>query len=228
MCKRCNTKGKEKMKNEIVLISKIFLLAFFAVGILSCGKSEEKKTDAKTVESKIDTTKKSCCSEDFGAAEFSEKSIYQLTGNWTDQNNKLVHLGKYKGKKVVLAMFFASCTYACPIILNDMQKIEKSLSNEKLAETEFVFLSIDPERDTPEKLLQYAKRKNLDMNRWSLLTGKNDDILEIAALLGFKFRKEANGDFSHTNVITLLNEKGEVAFQLVGLNQDVKEIIKKI
>jgi protein SCO1/2 len=228
MCKRFNKKGKEKMKKEIVGISKIFLLTFFAIGILSCEKSDEKKVNTKTVESKTDKTKKSCCSEDFEAAEFSDKSIYQLTGNWTDQNNKPVHLGKYQGKKVVLAMFFASCTYACPIILNDMQKIEKSLSNEKLAETQFVFLSIDPERDTPEKLLQYAKRKNLDLNRWSLLTGKNDDILEIAALLGFKFRKEANGDFSHTNMITLLNEKGEIAFQLIGLNQDVKEFIKKI
>ncbi|MDP1994047.1 MAG: SCO family protein, partial [Ignavibacteria bacterium] len=203
-------------------------LTFFAIGILSCGKSDEKKVEVKTDETKLDTTKKSCCGEDFGAAEFSEKSIYQLTGNWTDQNNKQVHLGKYQGKKVVLAMFFASCTYACPIILNDMQKIEKSLPNEKLAKTQFVFLSIDPERDTPEKLLQYAKRKNLDLNRWSFLTGKNDDILEIAALLGFKFRKEANGDFSHTNMITLLNEKGEIAFQLVGLNQNVKEFIKKI
>lgn len=65
------------------------------------------------------------------------------------------------------------------------------------------------------------------MNRWSLLTGKNDDILEIAALLGFKFRKDANGDFSHTNMITLLNEKGEIAFQLVGLNQGLKEFLKK-
>lgn len=216
------------MKKEIIVMCKIFLFIFFAVGILSCGKSDAKKVDVKTVESKIDTTKKSCCSEDFGAEEFSEKSIYQLTGNWMDQNNRPVHLGKFQRKKVVLAMFFASCTYACPIILNDMQKIEKSLSNEKLSETQFVFLSIDPERDTPEKLLQYAKRKNLDLNRWSLLTGKNDNILEMAALLGFKFRKEANGDFSHTNMITLLNEKGEIDFQLVGLNQDVKEFIKKI
>lgn len=216
------------MKKEIALSIKIIFLVFASIAILSCGKSDEKKVETKTVESKVDTTKKSCCSEDFGAEEFSDKSIYQLTGNWTDQNSKQVHLGKYQGKKVVLAMFFASCTYACPIILNDMQKIEKSLSNEKLSETQFIFLSIDPERDTPEKLLQYAKRKNFDLNRWSLLTGKNDNILEIAALLGFKFRKEANGDFSHTNMITLLNEKGEIDFQLVGLNQDVKEFIKKI
>ncbi|MFA6024859.1 MAG: SCO family protein [Ignavibacteriaceae bacterium] len=216
------------MKKEIVLSIKIIFLAFASIAILSCGNSEKKKVEVKTVEFKTDTTKKSCCSEDFEASEFSEKSVYQLTGNWTDQNNKLIQLGKFQGKKVVLAMFFASCTYACPIILNDMQKIEKSLSNEKLAETQFVFLSIDPERDTPEKLLQYAKRKNLDLHRWSLLSGKNDDILEIAALLGFKYRKEANGDFSHTNIITLLNEKGEIAFQLIGLNQDVKEIFKKI
>ena len=216
------------MKKEIVLSIKIIFLAFASIAILSCGNSEKKKVEVKTVEFKTDTTKKSCCSEDFGGAAYSDKSVCQLTGSWIDQNNKSIQLGKFQGKKVVLAMFFASCTYACPIILNDMQKIEKSLSNEKLTETQFVFLSIDPERDTPEKLLQYAKRKNLDLHRWSLLSGKNDDILEIAALLGFKYRKEANGDFSHTNIITLLNEKGEIAFQLIGLNQDVKEIFKKI
>ncbi|MCK9425328.1 MAG: SCO family protein [Ignavibacteriaceae bacterium] len=216
------------MKKEIFVISKIFLLTFLAVGILSCGKSEENKVELKTIEAKTDTTKKSCCSEDFGEAEYSDKSIYQLTGTWKDQNNRTLQLGKFQGKKVVLAMFFASCTYACPIIINDMQRIEKSLSNEKLANTQFVFISIDPERDSPEKLLHYANGKNLDLHRWSLLTGKNDDILELAALLGFKFRKDANGDFSHTNMITLLNEKGEITFQLIGLNQDIKEIIKKI
>lgn len=216
------------MKKEIIAASIIFLLAFFAVGILSCRSSEKKKVEVKTAEAKTDTTKKSCCGEDFDGAEYSDKSIYQLQGTWIDQNNRTIQLGKFQGKKVVLAMFFASCTYACPIILNDMQKIEKSLSNEKLANTQFVLLSIDPERDSPEKLLHYAKGKNLDLRRWSLLTGKNDGILELAALLGFKFRKDANGDFSHTNMITLLNEKGEIAFQLIGLNQDIKEIIKKI
>jgi len=216
------------MKKEIALSMKIILLAFTSIIVLSCGKNEAKKAEVKSAEVRSDSTKGSCCGEDMSEGEYSDKSIYQLTGSWTDQNNKTIQLGKFQGKKVVLAMFFTSCTYACPIILNDMQKIEKSLSNEKLAETQFVFLSIDPDRDTPEKLLHYAKSKNLDLHRWTLLTGKNDDILELAALLGFKFRKDANGDFSHTNMITLLNEKGEITFQLIGLNQDVKEIIKNI
>jgi len=216
------------MKKEIVRSLKIVLLAFVSVALFSCGKSEEKKAEGKVAEVHTDSTKKSCCSEDMGEGDYSDKSIYQLTGSWTTQNNKIIQLGKFQGKKVVLAMFFASCTYACPIILNDMQKIEKSLSIEKLVNTQFVFASIDPERDSPEKLFQYAKRKNLDLSRWTLLTGKNDDILELAALLGFKFRKDANGDFSHTNMITLLNEKGEITFQLIGLNQDTKEITKKI
>lgn len=216
------------MKNGITHPSKILLLVFVPLLFLSCGKSDGKKVEVKTTEAKVETEKKSCCNDDVDAAEYSDKSIYQLTGSWTDQNKSTLQLGKFKGKKVVLAMFFASCTYACPIILNDMQKIEKSLAKNKLAETQFVFLSIDPERDTPEKLLQYAEGKNLDLHRWTLLTGKNDDILELAALLGFKFRKDANGDFSHTNMITLLNEKGEITFQLIGLNQDVKNFINKI
>lgn len=216
------------MKKEIVLSIKIILLAFTSLVVLSCGKNEAKKTGLKSAEVRNDSTKGSCCSEDMSEGKYSDKSIYQLTGSWTDQNNNTIQLGKFQGKKVVLAMFFASCTYACPIILNDMQKIEKNLSKENLLNTQFVFVSIDPDRDSPDKLLQYAKGKNLDLNRWTLLTGKNDDILELAALLGFKFRKDTNGDFSHTNMITLLNEKGEIAFQLIGLNQDIKEIIKKM
>ena len=216
------------MKKEIALSMKIILLTFTFLVVLSCGKNEAKKVEMKVAEVRVDSTNKSCCSEEMSEGEFSDKSIYQLTGSWIDQNDKTIKLGKFQGKKVVLAMFFASCTYACPIILNDMQKVEKNLSKENLMNTQFVFASIDPDRDSPDKLFQYAQKKNLDLNRWTLLTGKNDDILELAALLGFKYRKDANGDFSHTNMITLLNEKGEIVYQVIGLNQDIKEIIKKM
>jgi protein SCO1/2 len=125
-------------------------------------------------------------------------------------------------------MFFASCNYACPILVYDMKKIESKLSPEELKDYQFVLVTIDPDKDTPEALNEFAKKFNLDLNRWSLLTGDKDDILELAAVLGFKFKKEADGQFSHSNLINILNEKGEVVFQHVGLNKDISLAAEKL
>ncbi len=50
--------------------------------------------------------------------------------------------------------------------------------------------------------------------------------MELAALTGFKFKKEENGEFSPSNIITILNEQGEIEFQHRGLNKDVTEAVK--
>ena len=54
-----------------------------------------------------------------------------------------------------------------------------------------------------------------------MLRGAPDDVLELAALLGVKFKKDARGQFAHSNVITVLNGDGEVGHQHLGLNRDV-------
>ena len=64
--------------------------------------------------------------------------------------------------------------------------------------------------------------------QWSLLRGTPDDTLELAALLGVKFKREASGQFSHSNLITVLNAAGEIIYQQVGLSQDIEETVKAI
>lgn len=169
----------------------------------------------------------SCCSDnDRGSV--SDNSIYQLNSQWTNQAGELVSLKSFVGKPVVLTMFFANCTYACPLLVNDMLKMENSLPINKKNNYRFILVSIDPERDTPAKLKIYAKEHGLDLSRWTLLTGKSDDIMELAALLGFKYKKDEKGNYSHSNIITLLNEKGEIAHQHVGLNQDIAETVNQL
>jgi protein SCO1/2 len=166
----------------------------------------------------------SCCGdENTEHSSQSETSIYQTSAVWKDQDNNDFTLKELNGKKVIMALFFSSCSYACPIILNDMQKIESDLSKEELDESNFLLVSIDPERDTPQKLKEFSKSKNLNTKRWKLVTGTNDDILELAALLGFKYRKEENGDYSHTNMIAILDKKGEIVHTHLGLNKDMTE-----
>jgi protein SCO1/2 len=222
-----------KKRNKIAIFGLITgAILFLLTNLAGCFTSAEEKNEksATTTESvkETKTDKHSCCDE-MESEEISESSIYQLESKWKDQNNKTFTLKEFDGKKVVLTMFFASCTYACPILINDMKRIEAGLSKEDdISSYRFLLISIDPKRDTPENLKEFANNNNLDLKRWKLLTGNSDNIMELAAVIGFKYKKDKNGDYSHSNLITFLNEEGEIFHQQVGLNQDITPSTEKI
>ena len=163
-----------------------------------------------------------CCRADAPAATapLSAKSLYQLDATWTDDAGRAVTLADLRGEPVVLAMFFASCTYACPVLVHDIQAIRDALPADTRAKARFVLVSFDTERDTPAALRAYRAKLGLD-DHWTLLRGSADDVQELAMLLGVKYRREASGDYSHSNLITVLNREGEIAHQREGLRGEI-------
>jgi protein SCO1 len=214
-------KGEKMLKKYFKIISIPFITSFIFFG--GCGNPEvelNSNTEINNV-SNEKSDESSCCSSSMDSEEFTDNSVYQLDDEWKDQSGSSFALKELKGEKVVFTMFFASCTYACPILVNDMKKIEAEIPKKELPKYKFVLVSIDPERDTPARLSEFAELHQLDLNRWKLLTGSEGDIMEIAALTGFKYKKETSGEYSHSNIITFLNEDGEVEYQHKGLNKDV-------
>lgn len=63
---------------------------------------------------------------------------------------------------------------------------------------------------------------------WNLLNGDQKDVLEIAALLGVKYKRISDTDFTHLNVITILNKEGEVVHQRKQLADQQDKIITGI
>lgn len=154
-----------------------------------------------------------------------DKSLYQLDSVWTSDVGREVKLGVLRGRPQVVAMFFAQCEYACPIIVENMRAIERALSATQRGQVDFLLVSFDAERDTTEVLSAYRKKMKLAPAHWTLLRGREDDVRELAALLGINYQRDARGQFSHSNVITVLNGEGEVAFQQAGLNKEGGETI---
>lgn len=154
--------------------------------------------------------------------EVTSKSIYQLDSKWLDQNNKKIKLKDFSGKPVILTMLYTGCTKSCPIIIGHLKSFYDSLSNEEKNKVNFVVLSFDSKRDTPKNLKKFADKNKLGKNFY-LLNGSDDSILEIASLLGIKYSKTDDGEFSHTNKIILLNKKGEVFHQNEGLKENIEE-----
>ena len=168
-----------------------------------------------------------CCKAESATATpgaYTRNSIYQLDASFTDDSGRAFALGDLRGRPVVLTMFFASCGYACPLQVTDMQNIRAKLPPGVAGRTAFVLVSFDVARDTPPSLAQYRIQRSLDV-QWKLLHGDNDAIRELAALLGVKYRQEADGAFSHSNVMTVLNPRGEIAYQRIGLNGGIDETV---
>lgn len=213
------------LKKYFKIISILIIISFIFFG--GCGNSEGELNSKSEFKNAVNekSEESSCCSSSMESEEYTDNSIYQLDDFWTDQSGNGFELKELKGKQVVFTMFFASCTYACPILVNDMKKIEAEIPKKDLSKYNFVLISIDPERDTPAKLAQFADQHKLDNNRWKLLTGSEGDIMDIAALTGFKYKKETTGEYSHSNIITFLNEEGEIEYQHKGLNKDVSNAV---
>jgi protein SCO1 len=171
--------------------------------------------------------KPACCAEEKPAAPLSTRSLYQLDGKWTDDSGASVQLAALRGRPVVLAMFFAQCGYACPVLVSDMQRLRERLPAEARARAQFVLVSFDVLRDTVPALKSYRENGGLD-EAWTLLRGDESSVQELAMLLGVKFKRDANGQFSHSNLITVLNAEGEISHQRNGLMGDMSEAAKAV
>ena len=173
-------------------------------------------------------TTPSCCAKAEPAATFSDKSLYQTESIWTTDANRRIKLAELKGRPQVVVMFFASCQYACPILVHDLTRIEAALKPELRGKVGFTLVTFDTRRDTPEALATFRETRNLAPANWTLLHGAPDDVLELAALLGVKYKEEATGQFAHSNIITVLNGEGEIVQQLVGLGQDIQPVVQQL
>ncbi len=157
----------------------------------------------------------------------SSESIFNLNEKWTTQDEKVILLSELKGHSSIVAMTYTSCEHSCPLIIEDMKRIEKSLAPKLKDSTQFYLFSLDVERDLPQKLKAYSLKRKLDPTHWTLLHGDSRRVRELAAALGVRFKKEPGGDFDHSNIITLLNSEGTIEFQQIGLNQDPRELLEK-
>jgi len=147
-------------------------------------------------------------------------SLHDLAGRWRDQDGAERTLASTAAPVRVVAMVYTGCVHTCPLIVADMKRLEAALPADRRADVRFVLVSLDPTRDTPERLREFAEHAQLDPARWTLLTGGEDDVLELAAALDVRYRQRPDGEFEHGNVLTVLGPDGAVAFQQLGLGDD--------
>ncbi len=122
-----------------------------------------------------------------------------------------VSLSDFRGKVVALYFGYTSCPDVCPTSLGALAAALRGLEPEELAQVQPIFVSVDPERDTPERLADYARYFH---PRMIGLTGSLAEIESITKRYGAYFRKvpvagsELGYAVDHSSVIYLIDRRG--------------------
>jgi protein SCO1/2 len=166
-----------------------------------------------------------------GGEAVSGRSLYQLDSVWTTDRNETLELVELQGRYTILSLIFTRCSGTCPLLVKQLQVFGASLPPDIRSRTRFVAITIDP-ADTSEMLLQFRREMRLDDQQWVLLRGEPGAVRELAAVLGFNYApsddQTDNPQFSHSNVLTLLNPRGEIIHQQPGAGSNLGELISAI
>ncbi len=154
-----------------------------------------------------------------------ELSLYQLEGAWTAASGDSQKLSALRGAPVLLLLFYGTCESACPVLVHDLERVAAQLG--PASEVRFALVSFDPERDTPERLAAYAKEHQFESPRWTLLHGSAEQVRELAAAVGVRYRPTGDGQFSHSMRIVLLDRGGVPVDHWDGLTRPIEPIAQR-
>lgn len=144
------------------------------------------------------------------AAELPGDSLYLLQDGFSDQSGKAFQLADRRGKPQVVAMFYTSCRYICPLIVDSAKGVEHALTPAERARMGVLLISMDPARDDTAALASVARKRKLDPARWTLARTDAGTVRRVAALLGVRYRELADGEFNHSSALVLLDAEGRV------------------
>jgi protein SCO1/2 len=147
-------------------------------------------------------------------------SAYLNTATLTDQDGHSFKLAERRGQPVLVSMFYNSCQFVCPMLIDTMRMTEKSLSAGEHARLSMMLITFDPARDDVKTLKSIAGKRALDPQHWTLARTEPASVRKIAATLGIQYRKLADGEYNHTTVLVLLDGEGRI----VGRTQKMGEI----
>jgi protein SCO1/2 len=151
-----------------------------------------------------------------------------------DEQNKIITDEVIKGKVCVVEYFFTTCGSICPIMNQQMQRVQTAFDGN--AAFEILSFTVDPENDRPEQLLQYAKSHAYRAGQWHFITGKKEALYSLARTSFFVLKPaeaanlgDAGSDFIHTNNFVLVDQDRHIRGYYDGTNAaEVDQLILDI
>lgn len=144
----------------------------------------------------------------------------------------------FKGKYMVLGFIYINCPDVCPMITQNMKNVQSQLGNPD--DVQFVAVTFDPERDTPEELKKYKDMFKLDTN-FNFLTADTTtmsaflDSVRVRTQISFTTESDTGEELyfiNHSNKIMVLNRKAQLIYEYGGsmtnpnmITEDIKKVL---
>lgn len=147
-----------------------------------------------------------------------------------NQNGKVVTQLDYKDKIYVADFFFTRCPSICPIMANNMGKLQESFLDDD--DVMLLSISVTPEMDNVPILKEYAERNGAMDYKWNITTGDKQHIYNLARKSYFAAVDESDGglqDFIHTPNFVLVDKKKQIRGVYDGTqDEDIQQLIADI
>src|ERR1700730_4326163 len=141
----------------------------------------------------------------------------------TSQDGAQVTLTDFRGKVVAVTFIYTLCVDTCPVLTPMMSFVQDQLGPDFGAKIAFVSITVDPERDTPEVLKEYAQAFGANLSGWAFLTGTPDAIRDVTRRYGVFASKTPGGDVDHTFLTSIVDPRGVLRVQYLGVRFDPDE-----
>lgn len=128
----------------------------------------------------------------------------------TDQHGKPFDLDRLRGKVVVVSFVYTTCYGTCPATTQALVRVRKALEKEGLwgDRVEFVSISLDPEKDTPAVLAEYARLQGASSRNWHFVTGTPEEVREVLGAWDMWARRTGDGALDHPSRVFLVDPRG--------------------
>ena len=156
----------------------------------------------------------------------------------TERDGSTVSLQQLQGKIWVADFIYTSCTDTCPLQSAMMAKLQQQYAANP--DFQLVSFTVDPERDTPQALTNYATKFQADGKRWYFLTGQKDRLLRLVeegfhlAVATFSNDADPTGVIGHSPRFVLVDKDAHIrgyydsrdAEALVRLKHDIDSLVR--
>jgi protein SCO1 len=146
----------------------------------------------------------------------------------TTQDGQGLSLQDLRGKVVAVTFIYTNCADTCPLLMTKMVKLQSRFGTDFGSRVFFVAVTVDPERDTPEVLKRYAQAHGADLTGWAFLTGAPADLLQVTRRYGIYYKKTPRGDVDHTFLTSLIDQRGTLRVQYMGVRFDPEELLRDL
>jgi len=146
----------------------------------------------------------------------------------TAQDGRQLSLSDLRGKVLAINFIYATCADTCPMLTAKMARIQDRLGGDFGSKVYFLSVTVDPDRDTPTVLNQYAKRHGANSAGWAFLTGTREEIREVAKKYGIYYKRTRRGDVEHTFLTSLVDQSGVLRVQYMGVRFNPEEMLQDL